>query len=226
MIDHGHWTCVLGRSRQHNSPVSKAKATSLATSLLSHTNTNPFHVLSEPDQRQLQKLILPDGTIVYSEHSSVQQLFRSLRSMINEICNKTATTKKISSRNVNSIQDNPAEPQKNTSLIARVREHTKTSTFKKNKRNKHKKPKPKNNDDNDELTVEFAQTLQQSANAGVPLTILSKPKKISKSATSSPPETDHKHQLMLFTNEIYSFVLQHFSDVDVKNLECFESLKA
>ena len=139
MIDHGQWTRVPGRSDQHYVTGKQQKTQAPASIYSSVNNNNPYHVLSDPDHPQLQKLTLPDGSVVYSEHNSIQQLFHSLRDMINGFCAKTPTTKKLRVTNASNNYYKKAELQRDTSLIERVREHTIKSTFKKNKRKKTKK---------------------------------------------------------------------------------------
>ena len=64
MIDHGQWTCVPGQPPwQINRHKSKQHFIISDATTKSNSN-NPYHALSDNDQPELQKLILPDGSII------------------------------------------------------------------------------------------------------------------------------------------------------------------
>ena len=82
MIDHGQWTRVPGQPpwqiNRH-----KSKQHSIINDATTKSNSNnPYHALSDNDQLELQKLILPDGSVVYCEFPSIENLFERLQRFI------------------------------------------------------------------------------------------------------------------------------------------------
>ena len=83
MIDHGQWTSVPGqppwlitRHKQKHIPTT-------ADTTAKDQKNNPFHVSSDNEQPALKKLTLPDGSVVYSEFPSLENLFEKLQRFIN-----------------------------------------------------------------------------------------------------------------------------------------------
>ena len=116
------------------------------------------------------------------------------------------------------------------SLINRVREHTPTA---KPKKKRSRKPsRQKMQPANEEITIEFAQTLKKCENAGTHLAILrgtSKPKNTNQRSNTATSIANRKAEATmnnkLFSMDIYQHVIDHFESIDIDQLDTFPASK-
>lgn len=223
MIDHGHWTRVPGRniikSSHDRTCVSKIYTTS--TSLTAKNNR--YHVLSDNNDETLKKLSLPDGSVIYSDHSSIPALFEALSKFYNDQCGKQKKQiQQTVAPNSSKHKKIATETAQSKSLIERVREHTLKASKPKITRVKKKNSKKQKTVDNEEITIEFAQTLKAHADKGVQLTILNK------ATQHTKPLTTNKEANMtdfLYTNVIYKRVIDKCSDVNIEDIDDIQAME-
>ena len=126
MIDHGQWISVPGQPpwqiNRHKIPQSPL----VKDDIINDNTNNPYHVLSEKDHLELQKLTLPDGSIVYCEFPSIENLFERLQRFINGNCGKNFNSKTKFTQNKIEITTPENIPPPKLSLIERVRDHAYT----------------------------------------------------------------------------------------------------
>ena len=197
MIDHGHWTRVSGRppwNTNRHSTTQQPNTVANNDNILDH---NPYHVLSDEDNCNLRKLTLPDGSIVFSEYTSIQKLYEKLKSVFNGFGGKLENGKmdklaQHSDRNQNIPTFNEAK----IALITKVREHTIKAKTKKRNKKKNKTDKNQKGARADETTIEFQQIIQEKASAGTQLTIL---KSSYKTKGIVQGNKDKKHTLQIST---------------------------
>ena len=176
MIHHGHWTRVKGRNHRDYSPDNTRPLSIHHNNESKPHHTNPYHILSDNDEKSLQKLQLPNGSIIFTEYKTIEALYDSLKNcMLFGGANTINTNKEIVLRQNKPKQKAVNNTLKKDGLIARVRDHTNKIRTKNKKKNRHVHRIP--SQPTDEITIEFEQILRKQAENGTPLTILTNTRK-------------------------------------------------
>ena len=165
MPDYDHWTRVPGRIHRSLGPDNPQKRMGIKKVNHIKQSTNPFHVISEQNTNALHKIYLPDGTTLFSEHNTVDELYQALYGYIQHERGTKSNDQDISSpqKIINTSMAQKTLPRKEK-LITPVREHTltvKTNGNENNRKTMSLNNRP--NGDSNESTIEFEQIIQKSA---------------------------------------------------------------